>query len=112
MHFFSTLGTKKHLCPAVRPIAMIFVHYNLTKKHGLQKSLGGEGLLPGLWTNQFPWLTPLHLMMMMMMKSFHQLLQIVVTCQMTVNWMTYELLLQKMIHTFFPSSDFDSGNKT
>ena len=34
--------------PAVTPIAIIFAYYNLTKKHGLQKSLGGEGFAPWL----------------------------------------------------------------
>ena len=37
--------------PAVTPIAIIFAYYNLTKKHGLQKSLGGEVLLPDSWTS-------------------------------------------------------------
>ena len=39
-NIFSTLGPKSRTNLAVRPIAIVFVSYNLTKKHGLQNSLG------------------------------------------------------------------------
>ena len=47
-NIFSTLGPKSHPNLAVRPIAIVFVSYNLTKKHGLHKSLLGESYAPWL----------------------------------------------------------------
>ena len=52
LNLFSTLGPKRRRNRSVRTIAIFFVYHNLTKKHGLQKSLGGGGqhITPGPWT--------------------------------------------------------------
>ena len=49
-NLFSTLGPKRRRNCSVRIIAIVFVYHNLIKKHGLQKSLGGEHITPGPWT--------------------------------------------------------------
>ena len=52
---FSTLRPKRRSFVTVRTIAINFVYYNLTKKHGLQKSLGGGSISPlahGLYSPQ------------------------------------------------------------
>ena len=38
---FFTLGPKRRRNRSVRPITFVFVYYNLSKKHGFQKSPGG-----------------------------------------------------------------------
>ena len=43
-NIFFTLGPKRRRNHSVRPIAFVFVYYNITKKHGLRKSPEGGSI--------------------------------------------------------------------